>query len=248
MGTNRKFVPVETDKKNSTELVDLSIIIPSRNEELRLPKTLDILYDSLKLLHISYEVIVVNDGSNDHTNKVAKIPSVKTLNHSHSKGITAAFRTGARFSRGRIVMLCPADIDNFDFLKEAMQSSQEFDVISISKRHPKSIVIGYTRWRWLLSNGYQRLVNLLFGNLGICTDTHYIKFYRGRMLRPILEKIKLDGPVGETELMLRARDTGATFFELPAKIIHEKDNSKTSILMILRTIGELLMLRISGSG
>jgi len=209
-----------------------------------LPKTLKKLLNKVKLLNISYEVIVVNDGSNDNTVKVAKIPGVKIINHSHNKGITAAFKTGAHFSHGQIVMLCPADIDNFDFLKDAIQASKKFDIISISKRHPKSIVIGFTRWRWLLSNSYQRIVNLFFGNLGICTDTHYIKFYRGRILRPILDKINHNGPVGETEIMLRAQDAGATFFELPAKIIHDNHNSKTSTIMILRVLCELLILCI----
>jgi len=225
-----------------TKTVDLSVIIPARNEGLR--KTLKKLYYSLNALSISYEVIVVNDGSNDDTEKVVKIPDIKIIQHSHCKGITAAFKTGAKISRGSIVMLCPADIYDFSFIKSAIHFSQKYDIVSISKRHPKSIVIGYNRWRWLLSNGYQRLVNLFFGNLGTCTDTHYIKFYNGIILREILEKSKIHGPVGETELILLARDVGATFFELPARIIHEKDNSKTSIIMILQTLAELLMLRI----
>jgi len=244
MSTNLKFDQVEQDEANRTKTVDISVVIPARNEETRLPKTLNKLCISLDALCVSYEIIVVNDGSNDDTGQVIRIPDIKIIHHSHGKGITAAFKTGAKRSKGIVVMLCPADIDDFDFLRSGITFSQKYDVISISKRHPKSIVLGYNRWRWFLSNSYQRLVNLFFGNFETCTDTHYIKFYNGKILRSIIEKSKIDGPVGETELMLLARDAGATFSELPAKIIHEKTDSKTSVIMILRTLGELLKLRI----
>lgn len=227
--------------------VDLSIVIPAKNESLRLPNTLENLTNSLESLQISHEVIVVNDGSNDKTAIVAKIYGAKVIHHSQNKGITAAFKTGAKHSIGSTIMLCPADINNFDFLEEAWQACQKFDVISVSKRHPRSTVIGYTPWRWSLSNGYHFLVNLLFGNIGTCTDTHYIKFYRSKILKPILKKTKFYGPVGETEIMLHARKTGATFFEVPAKIVHKNAHSKTSIKLVFQTIGQMIVLRIRKS-
>jgi len=228
----------------STASNELSIIIPAKNEEIRLPKTMIKLNNILKTLSISHEIIVVNDGSTDNTEEVARLLGAKVVNHSQTQGITAAFKTGTRSSNGGIVMLCPADISDFSFFREALKASKQFDVVSISKRHPKSKVVGYTRWRWFISNGYQRIITLMFGDLGTCTDTHYIKFYRGNVVRSILKKSKFDGPVGETELMLHARDSGCTFFEIPAKIIHKKNNSKTSLLLIFKTIIELLKLRI----
>jgi glycosyltransferase involved in cell wall biosynthesis len=241
-------MPLSTTKKNcSTGIIDLSVVIPAKNESLRLPGTLKKLTNSLRLLQISYEIIVVDDGSNDKTAEIAKICGAKVTRHSQNHGITAAFKTGAESSTGSFIMLCPADICNFDFLEEAWQASKKFDVISVSKRHPKSTVIGYTPWRWGLSNGYQFLVNLFFGNIGTCTDTHYIKFYRSSVLKPILGKTKYFGPIGETEIMLHARKAGATFFEVPAKIIHKNTHSKTSIKLVLQTIVQMLKMRIRES-
>lgn len=51
---------------------DLSVVIPAKNEELRIAKTLRNLHTALDILCIPYEVIEVNDGSGDDTAGVAK--------------------------------------------------------------------------------------------------------------------------------------------------------------------------------
>lgn len=225
----------------------LSVVIPAKNEEHRLSRTIVKLNETLNWLNISYEIIVVNDGSTDQTAKVAQLEGAYVVNNSGDNGIAAAFRLGAKFSNGAVIMLCPADIDDFEFLEEAMFASRQFEVVSVSKRHPKSIVIGYSRWRWFLSNTYQILVNILFMTSGFCTDTHYIKLYNGPILKTFLDKCSINGPVGETELMLYARDFGCSFTEVPAKIIHNFNNSKTSKKLIIRTLRELLTLRLRRS-
>lgn len=222
----------------------LSVVIPARNEEDRLPKTLGELDHRLGALGVSFEVIVVNDGSYDNTAHLAKSQGAHVINHIYGKGIAAAFRSGSRFSHGEIIMLCPADIRDFSFLTDAMYASQAFDVVSVSKRHAKSKVVGYDKWRWFLSNGYQKCVNLLFGPLGACTDTHYVKLYNRRRLLKIIHKCRINGPVGETEMMLLARDAACSFSEVPGKIIHDSNGSKTSFTLILRAIIDLGRLYI----
>jgi glycosyltransferase involved in cell wall biosynthesis len=226
------------------EICYLSVVIPAKNEETRLPGTLIKLAQTLKPLGIAYETIVVNDGSTDNTAKIAWALGAQVITNTTSKGIAAAFRAGAKTSSGAVVMLCPADIENFEFLKNAISASRAYDVVSVSKRHPKSVVIGYNRWRWFMSNYYHRFVSLLFGKFEDCTDTHYIKLYNGPILRAIADRCIIDGPVGETEIMIHARNVGCTFFEVPAKILHNSHGSKTSFKTILRTATELLRLKV----
>jgi dolichyl-phosphate beta-glucosyltransferase len=241
-GVTARYEASNAEMEDETTACDLSVVIPAKNEEDRLPNTLQEVTQRLHALGVTYEIIVVNDGSHDKTANLARLYGARVVNHSRSKGIAAAFRSGARISRGEAVMLCPADICDFSFLAEATKSSRFFDVVSVSKRHPKSLVVGYGRWRWFLSNSYQRCVQSLFGKLEICTDTHYIKLYNRKVLFDILDKCRLDGPVGETEIMLYARDAGCTFFEVPARIIHNGNGSKTSFALILQTMSELLRL------
>jgi glycosyltransferase involved in cell wall biosynthesis len=221
----------------------LSVVIPAKNEETRLPGTLIRLAHTLQALGVDYEVIVVNDGSVDDTAQIARVLGSRVITHPQSRGIAAAFRVGAKVANGAVVMLCPADIEDFAFLKHAIAASKAYDVVSISKRHPKSVVIGYSKWRWFLSNYYHRFVCFLFGNLE-CTDTHYIKLYDRFALRWLIKGCRINGPVGETEIMLRAKKVGCTFYEIPAKILHNTRGSKTSIKLVVRTVGELLRLWI----
>lgn len=222
-------------------VLDLSVIIPAKNEEARLFRTLKTLSHHLNALGISFEIIVVNDGSQDKTARLAKSNGARVIDHMYSKGIAAAFRSGARISRGETIMLCPADILDFSFLDEAIRCSYSYEIVSVSKRHPESVVVGYDKWRWFLSNGYQRCVQSIFG-LKVCTDTHYVKLYNRKALRSVLDKCTLNGPVGETEIMLYAKEAGYAFREIPAKIIHNGNGSKTSYVLIMRTIGELFRL------
>ena len=50
----------------------LSIIIPSYNEELRLPQSLEAIADYIKKSGRETEVLVVDDGSNDRTAALAE--------------------------------------------------------------------------------------------------------------------------------------------------------------------------------
>ena len=47
--------------------VDLSIIVPAYNEELRIPPTLERLNAFLASQPLRYEIVVVDDGSKDKT-------------------------------------------------------------------------------------------------------------------------------------------------------------------------------------
>ena len=62
-GCETKDFPSLTDPAS----VNLSVIVPAYNEELRLPKMLDECIDFLEKRESSYEVIIVDDGSKDAT-------------------------------------------------------------------------------------------------------------------------------------------------------------------------------------
>lgn len=90
----------------------LSIIIPAYNEELRLKKTLEDAHDFFLSQNISYEIIVVNDGSIDKTVSVAtsglfKKGKVVSLEKNQGKG--AAIARGVQIAQGRYILFCDAD-------------------------------------------------------------------------------------------------------------------------------------------
>lgn len=87
------------------DLPKLSVIIPAKNEadglSLLLPTLLEILPNT--------EIIVVNDGSTDHTLGICAQYSVHVVNHLYPKGNGAAVKSGTRAAKGEILLFMDAD-------------------------------------------------------------------------------------------------------------------------------------------
>ena len=85
----------------------VTVVIPAYNEEAGIAGVLE------RFAKLSdrdaYEVIVVNDGSEDRTGKIAEGFSCIVLNHSYNKGYGAAIKTGVRAAKHEIVVTIDAD-------------------------------------------------------------------------------------------------------------------------------------------
>ena len=94
---------------------DLSIIIPSYNEELRLPATLERIASYLQTCGREAEILVVDDGSKDRTAAVAEsfgntIPSLRVVSNGVNRGKGFSVRHGMQEARGRIALFTDADL------------------------------------------------------------------------------------------------------------------------------------------
>jgi len=87
-------------------MTSLSIVLPAKNEEAGISKTLPL----IRKLHPDAEIIVVNDGSTDGTAAVAEsVEGVICVNHPVSVGNGGAIKSGAREATGEIVVFMDAD-------------------------------------------------------------------------------------------------------------------------------------------
>ena len=97
-----------------TPFIDLSIIVPAYNEELRIPPTLERLHRFLATLPLRSEIVVVDDGSKDNTCAVvtaamARIPNLRLVRQTPNRGKGAAVRLGMLEARGQIRVMSDAD-------------------------------------------------------------------------------------------------------------------------------------------
>jgi dolichyl-phosphate beta-glucosyltransferase len=93
---------------------ELSIVIPAFNEELRIQPTLERLHQFLSARPMSYELIVVDDGSRDGTVALVErlsrsIPQLRVIATSPNRGKGHAVRVGMRAARGAVRVMCDAD-------------------------------------------------------------------------------------------------------------------------------------------
>ena len=119
--------------------VELSVVIPVYNEEA----ILDMLFPRMEkvLAGIDYELLFVNDGSQDRTaelikNYIAKNPRARLIDLSRNFGQYLAVSAGLAKSRGRAVLTIDADMqDPPELLSEMLKKWKEgFDVVIGSRK------------------------------------------------------------------------------------------------------------------
>jgi glycosyltransferase involved in cell wall biosynthesis len=96
----------------------LSVIVPVYNEA----KTIRQILEKINAVPIDKEIIAVNDGSADGTEKILneiKYSNLKVIHHSSNRGKGAAFLSGLAHAKGEYVIIQDADLeyDPNDYLK-----------------------------------------------------------------------------------------------------------------------------------
>lgn len=119
---------------DSTE-TGISFIVPAYNEENMLVPTIDRLHDALSGLDLSFEIIVVNDGSQDGTRQAAESTSnARVFNHPVNTGYGSAIKTGILASRYSWVGIVDADgtydIEQLPLLVDKMKEGFDMAVVS----------------------------------------------------------------------------------------------------------------------
>ena len=104
----------------------VSVVVASYNGD----RTLDLCLNSLRALNYpNYEVILVDDGSTDSTEQIARrFPNVRYIRHEVNQGLSVARNTGTEAATGEIVAFtdsdCRADEDWLYYLVSDLLNSE----------------------------------------------------------------------------------------------------------------------------
>ena len=122
--------------------LDISVVVPLFNEEESLPELVAWIDRVAHENSLSYEVIMVNDGSTDRSWEVvkelsAKYPAVKGISFMRNYGKSAALYSGFEMASGEVVFTMDADLqDSPDEIPEMRRMILEegYDLVSGWKR------------------------------------------------------------------------------------------------------------------
>jgi glycosyltransferase involved in cell wall biosynthesis len=87
-----------------------SLIIPAYNEVLGIERVITDLATTLGPLSGQYEILVINDGSNDGTGEILqRLSGIRVIEHPRNLGYGAALKTGIRFAQADRIVITDAD-------------------------------------------------------------------------------------------------------------------------------------------
>lgn len=87
-------------------LLKVSIIIPAFNESKNISQVLE----PIQSLRDDYEILVVNDGSEDNTSEVVRSFDISIIDLTENRGKSYAMWTGLKHTKGHIVLFLDADL------------------------------------------------------------------------------------------------------------------------------------------
>lgn len=176
----------------------LSVIIPARNEEESLPPTLRDIHATFVALEVPHEIVVVDDGSTDHTWNVlsqllesGEIPTLTPLKNPGLHGFGRAIIYGIDHSEGDAVVIMMADAS--DSPKDAVKywrilNDEGFECAFGSRFIKGGRVLDYPRIKLVVNRVANLLVRIGF-NIPLNDTTNAFKAYRRNVIdgcRPFL--------------------------------------------------------------
>ncbi|MFN5238207.1 MAG: glycosyltransferase family 2 protein [Bacteroidota bacterium] len=143
--------------------MDVSIVVPLKNEEESLPELEAWVRRVCESNRLSYELILVDDGSTDRSWSIIQQlnkqnPAVRGIKFRRNYGKSAALHTGFQIASGEVVITMDADLqDSPDEIPELCRMIREdrYDLVSgwkkvrhdpVSKTVPTRLFNAVTRW------------------------------------------------------------------------------------------------------
>jgi len=227
----------------SPEKPSLSIFFPAYNDAGTIASLAIIAHMTARKITDDYEVIVIDDGSPDHTGELLdemarQFTWLRVVHHAGNRGYGGALRTGFETARKELIFYTDGDAqyDPRELLKlyEALESRVDFvNGYKIGRSDPvHRIVIGRL---------YHHFVKAAFGLRLRDVDCDF-----RLMRRSVFEKVRLTRSSGVicVELMKKVQDHGFRLAEVPVRHYHRTYGKSQffNFSRVARTLLDLMRL------
>jgi dolichyl-phosphate beta-glucosyltransferase len=229
-----------------------SVVIPCFNEAARIGATLRVALDYLTANAPESELIVVNDGSTDGTETIAREILAETnvatrlLENYPNRGKGAAVRSGLLAAREPIGLFSDADLSTP--LTETPKlidpiANGEIDIAVGSRALDRSLIGIHQPWRREQGGRVFNLLVRVATGLPFWDTQCGFKAFRLEVCRPILEAARVDGFAFDVELLLLAQRAGLRIREIPVRWNHAQGSKVSFLRDSLRMLREVIALR-----
>ena len=223
---------------------NFSVVVPIHNEEEIIIHSAAQIYDICKRQSLDFELIFVENGSEDETlsllktfvskKEQCKLVILDISNYGN------ALKQGFLNAENQIVISFDIDYFSEDFLEDALELDKNYAAITASKRLVKSDD-GRRFIRRLATFIFVTLLKLLFKTK--LSDTHGMKAVRKASIMDQIKNVVSTQDLFDTELLIRVERSGNKILEVPAVINEIRPSFSVIYKRIPRTISSLLKLR-----
>ena len=226
---------------------ELSVFFPAYNEEKNLEKVVRSALTVLPKVAEDWEILIINDGSQDRTGEVAERlkrgnPKVRVIHHKKNRGYGAALKSGFYNAKKEWITFCDSD-GQFDF-------GEIEKLIRVQRQTKADLVGGYYLqrkvpfYRILGSKIWECLVSLFFGLKLRDIDCGF-KLVSRKVIQKIPKLEAERGPFISTELLVKAQKAGFKIAQVGVHHYPRKAGRATgaSLKVVLSGFFDLLRLR-----
>jgi dolichyl-phosphate beta-glucosyltransferase len=231
-------------------MINLSVIIPTYNEENRIGGSLDLLMPYLRTLPIRSEVLISDDGSEDGTVGFIEsyqqclsdaYPELRYILSPH-KGKGHALRRGMMKARGRLRYMADADLSCPPFVITAFITYMRHtrsDIV-IGDRHNHELTM--TASRRTIGEIYLRLVHGLT-RLDYPDTQCGFKLFTAQAAEAVFSRCTMDGFSIDIEALLIARQLGYKVVSMPVPWTQSRDSRVRVVRDSCKMFIDLLRLK-----
>lgn len=199
-----------------SERPSISAFFPAYNDAGTIPSMVITVIQTLRQVTDDFEVIVINDASQDHTGEVlAELEQlydcVRVVTHEKNRGYGGALRSGFSHATKELIFYTDGDAQydprELQLLIKAYGDGQQFDMVNgfkIRRNDPLHRII--------IGTAYQYFVRIAFSLKITDTDCDF-----RLMHRRIFDKVQLESDTGVicVEMMKKIEDAGFRIAEVP---------------------------------
>lgn len=177
--------------------------------------------------NLDWELIIVDDGSPDGTQTVAKQleeaykPHIILKTRAGKLGLGTAYVHGLQFVTGNFVIIMDADFSHHPkFIPQmvARQKEGDYDIVTGTRYAGDGGVFGWDLKRKLVSRGANLFADTVL-RPGVSDLTGSFRLYKKAVLEKVISSTESKGYSFQMEMMVRAKAMGCTVAEVPISFV-----------------------------
>ena len=237
---------MDGEAKKHLGMVDISVIIPAYNERNRIIPTIRQFEEVISASGMSYELLIVDDGSTDDTRELIQDLSLENvflrlITYKENRGKGYAVKKGMLASTGKICVLSDADGSTspdqvFSLIRPILNDKID---IAIGSRYTSQAVVEVKQplYRIIWSRMASQLIRSTL--LPQVKDAYCgFKAYKGEVARDLFQKAKEEGWTFDVEVLSIAHKLGYNIKEVPVRWMNDEDSrvKKTQFLKEMKSL------------